>query len=166
MPRLKKRDSNAIRQMDVAGNVRAILHVRAGATRRGVVEDFLRSVEPTTDEAMTLACRMAARIAGDPGVTRVSDLAGIFEMSPRGIQRWFREYVGVTPKWVIQRYRLTAERVAAGGTANWAELALELGYADQAHFIREFKKLTGRAPADDARTLAETHSLVANGRRR
>jgi AraC-like DNA-binding protein len=73
----------------------------------------------------------------------------------RQLQRLFKEYVGVSPKWVIQRYRLldAAERVAAGTIVNWADLALELGYADQAHFIRDFKGLVGRSPAEYARRL-------------
>lgn len=76
-------------------------------------------------------------------------------MSLRQLQRLFREYVGVSPKWVIQRYRLldAAERVAAGTTIDWADLSLDLGYADQAHFIRDFKKLVGRSPAEYARSV-------------
>jgi AraC-like DNA-binding protein len=56
---------------------------------------------------------------------------------------------------VIQRYRLVdaAERVATGTVIHWADLAVELGYADQAHFIRDFKKLVGRSPADYARSI-------------
>jgi len=67
----------------------------------------------------------------------------------------FDDYVGVSPKWVIQRYRLheAAERIARGGVEDFADLALELGYADQAHFIRDFKKLVGRSPAEYARSL-------------
>lgn len=59
--------------------------------------------------------------------------------------------------WVIQRYRLieAAERLAAGTVADFAGLALDLGYADQAHFIRDFKKIVGRAPAGFARSIRE-----------
>lgn len=72
-----------------------------------------------------------------------------FAMSTRRMQRLFREYVGVTPKWVIQRYRLieAAARLAAGRADDLADLALDLGYADQAHFIRDFKRIVGRPPA-------------------
>jgi AraC-like DNA-binding protein len=56
--------------------------------------------------------------------------------------------VGVHPKWVIQRYRLL-EAVAQLGSAEppkLAALAAALGYADQAHFQREFKVVVGRTP--------------------
>jgi AraC-like DNA-binding protein len=85
----------------------------------------------------------------------VDRLAAQLGVSVRRLQRVFGEYVGVSPKWVIQRYRLldAVRRVAAGGDVDWADLALELGFADQAHFIRAFKKLVGRPPADYARRL-------------
>lgn len=120
-----------------------------------VVESFLRGRRPVSDEAMGLAGRVAARIAEDRGITRVHQLAGEFSTTVRGLQRLFGEYVGVSPKWVIQRYRLldAVERVASGTAVDWADLALDLGYADQAHFIREFRKLIGRSPADYARRL-------------
>jgi AraC-like DNA-binding protein len=107
------------------------------------------------DDGVALSGRVAARIAEDRGVTRVEQLVGEFQVGRRALQRLFRDYVGVSPKWVIQRYRLldAAERVAAGTAVPWADLALDLGYADQAHFIRDFKRLVGRSPADYARRL-------------
>jgi AraC-like DNA-binding protein len=70
-------------------------------------------------------------------------------LSKRPLQQLFNEYVGVGPKWVINRYRLheVIERMAAQGPVSWTELALELGYFDQAHFIRDFKALVGCSPA-------------------
>ena len=64
--------------------------------------------------------------------------------------------VGVSPKWVLQRYRLheAAERIAEGRDGDWAATALELGYFDQAHFIRDFKALIGASPAQYAGAAA------------
>jgi AraC-like DNA-binding protein len=120
-----------------------------------IIESFLRGFRPSTDDAMALAGRVAARISDDRSITRVDQLVREFQTSPRQLQRLFSEYVGVSPKWVIQRYRLldAAERVAAGTLIHWPDLALELGYADQAHFIRDFKKLVGRSPAAYARSI-------------
>ena len=88
----------------------------------------------------------------DPAVVRVDELAARHAMSPRTLQRLFRRYVGVSPKWVLQRYRLheAAERIAEGRDGDWAATALELGYFDQAHFIRDFKALIGASPAQYA----------------
>ena len=64
--------------------------------------------------------------------------------------------MGVGPKWVIQRYRLheAVARVQAGRPVAWAALAQDLGYFDQAHFIRDFKAMVGQTPQAYARTLA------------
>jgi AraC-like DNA-binding protein len=121
-----------------------------------IIESFLRGFQPAADAGMVLAGRVAARIAHDRGISRVNQLVSEFSVSLRQLQRLFREYVGVGPKWVIQRYRLleAAERIAAGPVVNWADLAVDLGYADQAHFIRDFKQLIGRSPADYAIRIA------------
>jgi AraC-like DNA-binding protein len=44
-------------------------------------------------------------------------------------------------------------RVQAGEPVAWADLAQDLGYFDQAHFIADFRKLVGRTPGDYARTM-------------
>ncbi|WP_334071861.1 helix-turn-helix domain-containing protein [Burkholderia cepacia] len=56
----------------------------------------------------------------------------------------------MTPKWVICRYRLheAADKLAGGEAVDLAELAQALGYFDQAHFTRDFRKLVGKAPAE------------------
>jgi AraC-like DNA-binding protein len=120
-----------------------------------LIEAFLRGLQPSPDDAMALAGRVSARIADDRGIARVDQLVREFGLTARQLQRVFNEYVGVSPKWVIQRYRLldAGERVAAGTVVDWAGLALDLGYADQAHFIRDFKRLVGRSPAEYAKQL-------------
>lgn len=123
-----------------------------------LVEDFLRARRPVADAALDLVRRAAARIVEDRALTRVDDLAREMGLGVRALQRLFADRVGASPKWVIRRYRLldAVERVAAGRTADWAALAGQLGYADQAHFIRDFKKLVGTTPHDYGRRAAGT----------
>jgi AraC-like DNA-binding protein len=40
--------------------------------------------------------------------------------------------------------------LADGEAVNWAKMALDLGYFDQAHFIKDFKRLIGQTPAEYA----------------
>jgi AraC-like DNA-binding protein len=121
----------------------------------GVVQSFLVRRLPERDPTVELVRRIADRVATDREITRVAQIAEAFGLGPRSLQRLFDDYVGVSPKWMIQRYRLheAAERIAAGAVGHWADLALELGYADQAHFIRDFRRMVGRSPADYARAL-------------
>lgn len=69
-------------------------------------------------------------------------------MGKRSLQRLFNDYVGVSPKWVIRRYRLheLLERVHSGAEPDYAQLALELGYYDQAHLINDFRSIVGYSP--------------------
>jgi AraC-like DNA-binding protein len=80
----------------------------------------------------------------------------------RKLQRLFRRYVGVGPKWVLRRYRLHdgAELLARGEVSELAELSLALGYFDQAHFSHEFKEQIGLTPAEYA-ARAEAERLIA-----
>ncbi|MDF2725313.1 MAG: AraC family transcriptional regulator, partial [Paenibacillus sp.] len=65
-------------------------------------------------------------------------------------------YVGVSPKWVIQRYRLheAAEQMERGEVADWAKLSLELGYYDQAHLIKAFKAIVGKSPEQYSKAVS------------
>lgn len=112
------------------------------------VEDYLRAHLPDPDPRADEAADIVARIAAKPEITRVDALAGDLATSVRQLQRLFAEYVGIGPKWVIRRYRLheVTERLAAGAAIDWAALAADLGYADQAHFARDFKEMFGEPP--------------------
>lgn len=113
------------------------------------IQAFLRARRPTASPATELVGRIVARAAHDHRILRVGQLGALFGVGPRQLQRLFDEHVGVRPKWVIQRYRLheAAERIAAAPDHDWSQLALDLGYADQAHFVRDFRRFVGSTPA-------------------
>jgi AraC-like DNA-binding protein len=126
-----------------------------GADRAvALLEDFLRSRLPEPPDPMAAeVTAIVERIAADPALLRVDELAGGLGMGTRRLQRIFAEYVGVGPKWVIRRYRMqeAAERAGNGAGVDWAALSAELGYADQAHFTRDFSRAIGTSPAQYAR---------------
>jgi len=95
-----------------------------------------------------------ARIAEtDRGIRRVGQLAAPAGVSVRTLQRMFVEYAGVSPTWVLRRYRLleAAEAARSGDRVSWADLACDLGYSDQAHLVRDFGAVIGTTPAAYAR---------------
>ena len=112
-------------------------------------EEFLTRVLPDRDPVAESVAEMVALITSDASLTRVDQLAAKSGLSVRALQRLFAEYVGVGPKWVMRRARLheAAQRADSGDVADWAELAAELGYADQAHLTREFTALIGVPPS-------------------
>lgn len=105
--------------------------------------------EVTLDEEAGLVDAVVAAVETDPDLLRVSQLAERFAMSQRSLQRLTVRRLGLSPHWLIQRRRLheAAERLRAGH-ADLAALAAYLGYADQAHFTRDFRTITGHTPAD------------------
>jgi AraC-like DNA-binding protein len=122
-----------------------------------LLENTLRSEHPQTGSTQWQVCEIADRIAADPALLSVEDAAEGFSRSPRSLQRLFRTYVGVSPKWIIRRRRLqeAAALVEAGGVEDWAPLAVELGYFDQAHFINDFANSVGQSP----RQVCQFHRL-------
>ncbi len=111
-------------------------------------EAFLLRRLPPPDPQAQLARGIVSRILEDRTLMRAEAVAETAGLTLRALQRLFSEYVGVSPKWVIQRYRLheAMARLEAGEDLDLPGLALELGYFDQAHFIRDFKALLGRTP--------------------
>ncbi len=114
------------------------------------VEAFFVRRVPEPDNNVELADRLVGQILHQPQIRTVDDLADQTGINKRSLQRLFREYVGIPPKWVIRRYRLheLVERLDAGDPLNWPDLALELGYFDQAHLINDFRAITGYSPAE------------------
>ncbi len=130
----------------------AILGSDGDHERALAVEGVLRTSAPWPDPRALEARDLVHLIRGDVSIRRVDDVLHRAGTTKRSLQRLFEHYVGVSPKWVIQRYRLheAAERLKAGGVSG-SRLALELGYADQAHFIRDFKAIVGVSPGAYAR---------------
>jgi AraC-like DNA-binding protein len=120
------------------------------------VEAFLLARQPPPDPLIDMAAVLVTAVADDPTITRVDDLARRGEMSVRRLQRLFAEYVGAGPKWVIRRFRMQdAAGRAALGPVDWAGLAGDLGYSDQAHFCRDFAASVGVVPSSYARLCAQ-----------
>lgn len=128
---------------------REILAAASVPERQAVAENFLLERLPPFDPEIDRITALTRRIIDDRTIVRVEQLAELSGLGVRALQRLFGEYVGATPKWVIGRYRIqdALERVRSPlHGVNWATLARELGYADQAHFIRDFKGLIGATP--------------------
>ena len=129
--------------------VRALRRARSCEAEFELTEAFLREVIPPMPPAVAKMRDVVERIAVDPALCRVEQVAEIAGLDMRTLQRHFRAYVGIHPKWVIQRYRLqeAAQQLRAAPIA-LARLAADLGYADQAHFARDFRRVIGRPPGD------------------
>lgn len=95
-------------------------------------------------------------LAGD-GCLSVDALASAAGLSPRQLERRFLHAVGLGPKRLARILRFQrvfravaaepAQDIAASDRPNWAAVAVDCGYYDQAHLIRDFHAFAGEAPA-------------------
>jgi AraC-like DNA-binding protein len=125
------------------------------AAAAALVDAALSPLCPEPDPAVGRADELVRLVDAEPGIRRVEDLAGRLAMTPRTLQRFCAEWIGVTPKELVRWARLhEAAGRAAAGPVDWAGLATELGYADQAHLVRDFTRVVGEPPARYARAAA------------
>ena len=84
------------------------------------------------------------------GNLRVRDVAQTVGISERTLQRQLSNLVGLTPKQLARtlRIRHAVQALQQTPSANWAELALNCGFYDQAHLINEMTTLTRHTPSE------------------
>ncbi|MTD15878.1 helix-turn-helix domain-containing protein [Nakamurella sp. YIM 132087] len=135
--------------VDDAAVVRAVLDAHDPQVMVEATADFLRRLAPAPDPRVAEVAELMGAAEHDPGLHRAADLAGRAGLGLRSLERLFGEYVGVGPKWVIQRFRIldAAAAAHAGSDVDWADLARRLGFADQAHLVRAFSRVVGTPPA-------------------
>ena len=100
-----------------------------------------------TDDYLLLLDVIAAML-DDRSLLKVAQVEEKCGVGTRSLQRLFERYVGVSPKWVLSRYRMhdVVTDLDAGYGGSLADLAAKYGWFDQAHFTREFTDLVGVPP--------------------
>ncbi len=116
--------------------------------RVAALDAFFFALACAPDPQADLAVDLVHRIRTDRTMRRVGDFARAEGLSVRALQRLFSTYVGVSPKWCLLRYRIheALEHAGTRTDIDWATLAGELGYADQAHLVRDFTATVGVPP--------------------
>jgi AraC-like DNA-binding protein len=117
------------------------------------LDALLTALRGAPDPLATRAVGLVEAIRGDRSVLRVDEFADRRGLPVRTLQRLFAEHVGMSPKAVIRRYRLHEAIEQAPTGVDWATLAADLGYADQAHLVRDFTATIGLSPTAYARAV-------------
>lgn len=81
---------------------------------------------------------------------RIGDVAASLGIGERRLQQLFRAEVGLTPRqWRrLVRLRDCLGRLRGASAPQWAQLAVDCGFYDQAHLVNEFRELCGVTPVD------------------
>lgn len=139
---------------DAAEIQRAVLAEPEDESRRTIVQDWLVDHLPAEPDADFLAVeRLVERVREDDQIVRVEQIGQDAGQSVRAVQRLFRHYLGVPPKWVLMRCRLqdAAAALDRDPDTELADLATRLGWYDQSHFVRDFRRFLGVTPGQYAR---------------
>ncbi|MDV3129116.1 helix-turn-helix domain-containing protein [Mycobacterium sp. 21AC1] len=102
---------------------------------------------PEPAPEVTWAWRRLMTTGGNIPIHRLADEVG---WSHKHLISRFRQQVGLPPKTAARLVRFDAvwRRLANHPPGRWDELAVESGYADQAHLIRDFRQFTGASPTE------------------
>jgi AraC-like DNA-binding protein len=115
------------------------------AAQRGlVVQQFLRSALPPRSGLAPMA-RAARGLQARPDIA-IHDMAHHCRLSERHFFRRFSLDIGLGPKHFARLARMELALASWRMGASWAEAAVTGGYADQAHLVRDFKRMTGTPP--------------------
>ena len=103
-----------------------------------------------------------AAIEDDPSI-RMADIRDLVGVSTKRLIALFRAEVGLSPKAYARIRRLQAAlRLLSAGSLGGARIAADVGYFDQAHFVREFQSFTGMTPTQytEQRIVLPSHVPV------
>jgi AraC-like DNA-binding protein len=131
---------------------RRMAEARAGQEQAVIADALWRNLRDACPqrftERPTQATFCAERLVSDHSMLSVAMAASAMGVSIRSLERLFTAQVGIGPKEVIRRFRLqeAAERLLRQPQEASGRIAMDLGYFDQAHFIRDFKAVVGVPP--------------------
>lgn len=116
--------------------------------RLALAELFLSNTAQKNHIHLNYINRAAELIRQSKGAMKIDELPDKVCISLRQLERGFKEKIGISPKHYLRISRVNEvyNQLRENQVLNFAELAYQTGYTDQAHFIKEFKNLTGAKP--------------------
>lgn len=113
-----------------------------------IAEDYLRKSLDRNTRDLSYVNRAAEIIRATDSMTRIEDLPDEVYISLRQLEREFKHKIGIPPKRYMRIARLNKVHrlLEADQELEFTKVAFDCGYADQAHFIRDFKSIMGVKP--------------------
>ena len=113
----------------------------------GYFNELLQNASTNPDYRIKLATNL---ILKSNGTISVKELREKLCVTERTLERHFLKEIGITPKQfakVIQ-FSTSMQQITEADYLNLSEIGYESGFADQSHFIRSFKRFTGKTPKE------------------
>lgn len=127
-------------------------------TRIARLEGWVAAMTLDSDRDTSKVRRAINEVFTSNGMCDIQQLADSLEISLRQFERLFRKSTGVTFKFFSRIVRFNyIFQLIKDEELSWIQIALQSGYFDQSHFIKNFKEFTGEEPSSygfDDKTLA------------
>lgn len=151
-------DPRALRDRSEWMAAHVAMDVNLWITRLGVCDNALSAIDALQDflrQSKTMCVELdqevrqcLIEINRSEGTGSISDILESFPVSPRQMQRRFRDCVGLTPKEYarVRRLRVALAKALDPNAKGWGGIAFQAGFSDQAHLTRESAAMTGLSP--------------------
>ena len=108
---------------------------------------LIKRLNARPDKGLSLQPAIS-RIVRSAGQTSIDTLSNDLGITGRQLERRFLNEVGLGPKLLCRIFRFQQVfRAVERSDSNWAAIAADCGYYDQAHLIRDFRQFAGQTPA-------------------
>ena len=137
-----------------------LVQLNASTEKLAHVDSWLHSIY---NEALVCPSEIVSVVAKIQEATN-QNLASAtidYPFSSKHLIDQFKKYIGITPKRYhrIIRFNAILQKVNDKRPISWSEIAYQCGFADQSHFIKEFKRFSGYNPSE---FIADQHQDEAN----
>lgn len=131
------------------GMVERLQEVNDYGTRLALVEEMLLRRFAEAPPADGIAAEAFRRLNRSHGALGIDALARDLDCSRKHLTQSIRRAYGLPPKQIARmlRFNRAAARLEAMASPDLSAVALDCGYADQAHMTRDFKEFSGYPPA-------------------
>ena len=124
-------------------------------TKVASLEDWLEGYRPNYQPKVR---SMVQEIMAKNGLVNLDQLAQNSGFGLRQAERLFKKAIGITPKFFSRIVRFNhIFKIIEAKEESWISIALQSGFFDQSHFIKNFKEFTGEDPSSygfDEKNLA------------
>ena len=114
-----------------------------------IIEIWLKQIFDATQIPPNAFVKTLIQLQKEPAIN-FSKIIDSYPYSKKHLIDQFKKYVGLTPKYYqrILRFNEILQKIQQKQNISWTEIAYSCGYADQSHFIKEFKHFSGFNPIE------------------
>jgi len=115
-----------------------------------IIENWLCHIFEPKNHNRHAIDRALAYLEKHNGMKKILSLSQYLDLDKRKLERLFQHHVGLSPKEYSRNLRIAKARcfIKQSGNNSLTNIAYDLGYYDQSHFINQFKKVEGMTPRE------------------